>query len=106
MTQGIYEMNRRLYEQAVHSFTLAIEDKNEFGQAYVLRSRCQTLYDLQSLHPNVYMIVLISSLENNEKAQEDARMALEIDKKDIKAIMAKAESLFAGGHFELGNYML
>ena len=61
---------------------------------------------LQSLHPNVYTIVLISSLENNEKAQEDARMALEIDKKDIKAIMAKAESLFAGGHFELGNYML
>ena len=49
------------------------------------------------------MIVLISSLENNEKAQEDARMALEIDKKDIKAIMAKAESLFAGGHFELGR---
>ena len=46
LTQGIYEMNRRLYEQAVHSFTLAIEDKNEFGQAYVLRSRCQTLYDL------------------------------------------------------------
>ena len=45
MTQGIYEMNRRLYEQAVHSFTLAIEDKNEFGQAYVLRSRCQTLYE-------------------------------------------------------------
>ena len=45
VTQGIYEMNRRLYEQAVHSFTLAIEDKNEFGQAYVLRSRCQTLYE-------------------------------------------------------------
>ena len=49
----------------------------------------------------LYMIVV--SLENNEKAQEDARMALEIDKKDIKAIMAKAESLFAGGHFELGR---
>lgn len=56
---------------------------------------------VQSLHSNVYMIVV--SLENNEKAQEDARMALEIDKKDIKAIMAKAESLFAGGHFELGR---
>ena len=56
---------------------------------------------VQSLHSKVYMIVV--SLENNEKAQEDARMALEIDKKDIKAIMAKAESLFAGGHFELGR---
>lgn len=56
---------------------------------------------VQSLLSNVYMIVV--SLENNEKAQEDARMALEIDKKDIKAIMAKAESLFAGGHFELGR---
>ena len=56
---------------------------------------------VQSLHSNVYMIVV--SLENNEKAQEDARMALEVDKKDIKAIMAKAESLFAGGHFELGR---
>ena len=56
---------------------------------------------VQSLHSDVYMIVV--SLENNEKAQEDARMALEIDKKDIKAIMAKAESLFAGGHFELGR---
>ena len=56
---------------------------------------------VQSFHSNVYMIVV--SLENNEKAQEDARMALEIDKMDIKAIMAKAESLFAGGHFELGR---
>ena len=47
--------------------------------------------------------MIVVSLENNEKAQEDARMALEIDKMDIKAIMAKAESLFAGGHFELGR---
>ena len=45
-----------------------------------------------------------SSLENNCKAQEDASKALKINKNNVKAIQAKAESLFSNGNFELGRY--
>ena len=41
-------------------------------------------------------------LDHNKKAQEDAEKALEINGKNIKAIQAKAESLYNSGHFELG----
>ena len=37
------------------------------------------------------------------KAQEDAQKALQLDPYNVKALLAKAESLFASGKFELGN---
>ena len=43
-------------------------------------------------------------MEQHNLALEDANKALEINKKDIRAILAKAESLFAGGHFEMGEW--
>ena len=36
------------------------------------------------------------------KAQEDAQKALQLDPYNVKALLAKAESLFASGKFELG----
>ena len=42
-------------------------------------------------------------MENNVKAQEDAQKALQLDPYNVKALLAKAESLFASGKFELGN---
>ena len=48
---------------------------------------------------------IIFSLEHNHKAQEDAERALELNGKNIKAILAKAESLYNSGHFELGSYL-
>ena len=47
---------------------------------------------------------MLHSLEQHSKALEDANKALELKKNDIRAILAKAESLFAGGHFEMGKY--
>ena len=42
-------------------------------------------------------------MENSEKAQEDAQKALQLDPYNVKALLAKAESLFASGKFELGK---
>ena len=47
-----------------------------------------------------------SRLENNVKAQEDAQQALKLDPYNVKALLAKAESLFASGKFELGKDLI
>ena len=47
-----------------------------------------------------------SRLENNVKAQEDAQKALQLDPYNVKALLAKAESLFASGKFELGKHLI
>ena len=47
--------------------------------------------------------IVNSRLENNVKAQEDAKQALQLDPYNVKALLAKAESLFASGNFELGK---
>ena len=53
--------------------------------------------------PILEILWIIPSLEEHSKALEDANKALELKKNDIRAILAKAESLFAGGHFEMGK---
>lgn len=40
------------------------------------------------------------------KAQEDAKQALQLDPYNVKALLAKAESLFASGNFELGKDLI
>ena len=46
------------------------------------------------------------SLENHSEALRDANTALALDGKykfNVKAVLAKAEALFAGGNFEMGQ---
>ena len=49
------------------------------------------------------MIEKNPSLEKNHEALIDANRALDKDRFNIKAILVKADALFAGGNFERGS---
>ena len=40
LNQAIFEMKRGLYSQAVENFNIVIEENNERGLPFVLRSKC------------------------------------------------------------------
>ena len=43
LNQAIFEMKRGLYSQAVENFNIVIEENNELGLPFVLRSKCQKM---------------------------------------------------------------
>ena len=43
LNQAIFEMKKGLYKQAVENFNIVIEENNELGPPFVLRSRCQMM---------------------------------------------------------------
>ena len=43
LNQAIFEMKKGLYQQAVENFNIVIEENNELGLPFVLRSKCQMM---------------------------------------------------------------
>ena len=43
LNQGVYEMKKKLYSQAVANFNVVIDDGGDTGLPYILRSKCLTL---------------------------------------------------------------
>ena len=43
LNQGVYEMKKKLYSQAVANFNVVIDDGGDTGLPYILRSKCFTL---------------------------------------------------------------
>ena len=102
LNQAIFEMKKGLYKQAVENFNIVIEENNELGPPFVLRSRCQMMWVKIQKSSLLLNQIIDWRLENNTEAQEDAQKALQVDPHNVKALLAKAESLFASGKFELG----
>ena len=43
LNQGVFEMKKKLYAQAVEKFNIVIEENNDRALPYILRSKCQLM---------------------------------------------------------------